>query len=113
MLDCSKTDLSFIIFICFLQLKFGWLKSAKHTVHEKDLILTYFYYISKLYFLFLFFIVHCDIFGDIRCEELRAAAYDDAKRGMNIQSVVSYQQYQLQYGYFRQILIQCQLRRVK
>ncbi|XP_023753978.1 zinc finger CCCH domain-containing protein 46 isoform X1 [Lactuca sativa] len=30
----------------------------------------------------------CDIIGDISCEELRAAAYDDAKRGMNIQSVV-------------------------
>lgn len=30
----------------------------------------------------------CDIIGDISYEELRAASYDDAKRGMNIQSIV-------------------------
>ncbi|XP_024963582.1 zinc finger CCCH domain-containing protein 16 [Cynara cardunculus var. scolymus] len=30
----------------------------------------------------------CDIVGDISCEELRASAYDDAKHGMNIQSIV-------------------------
>ncbi|KAL1324625.1 hypothetical protein HN51_034798 [Arachis hypogaea] len=30
----------------------------------------------------------CDIVGDISYEELRAAAYEDAKRGMNLQSIV-------------------------
>lgn len=30
----------------------------------------------------------CDIVGDVSCEELRAAAYDDAKRGVNLQSIV-------------------------
>lgn len=30
----------------------------------------------------------CDIVGDISYEELRAAAYDDAKRGLNLQSIV-------------------------
>ncbi|XAR57342.1 hypothetical protein NMG60_11025450 [Bertholletia excelsa] len=30
----------------------------------------------------------CDIVGDISCEELRAAAYDDAKRGLSLQSIV-------------------------
>ncbi|KAL4590086.1 hypothetical protein LXL04_003005 [Taraxacum kok-saghyz] len=30
----------------------------------------------------------CDIIGDISIEELRAAAYDDAKRGMPIQTIV-------------------------
>ncbi|CAL2224578.1 unnamed protein product [Prunus armeniaca] len=30
----------------------------------------------------------CDIVGDISYEELRAAAYDDAKRGLNMQSIV-------------------------
>ncbi|KAJ7964739.1 Zinc finger CCCH domain-containing protein 16 [Quillaja saponaria] len=30
----------------------------------------------------------CDIVGDISYEELRAAAYDDAKRGMSLQSIV-------------------------
>ncbi|KAI3790427.1 hypothetical protein L2E82_03456 [Cichorium intybus] len=30
----------------------------------------------------------CDIIGDISSEELRAVAYDDAKRGINIQSIV-------------------------
>ncbi|CAI0553466.1 unnamed protein product [Linum tenue] len=31
---------------------------------------------------------HCDIVGDISYEELRAVAYDDAKRGVNLQSIV-------------------------
>ncbi|CAN0838975.1 Zinc finger CCCH domain-containing protein 16 [Linum grandiflorum] len=31
----------------------------------------------------------CDIVGDISYEELRAAAYEDAKQGMNVQSIVS------------------------
>ncbi|GFY80861.1 zinc finger C-x8-C-x5-C-x3-H type family protein [Actinidia rufa] len=30
----------------------------------------------------------CDIIGDISYEELRAAAYDDAKRGLSLQSIV-------------------------
>ncbi|CAN0838974.1 Zinc finger CCCH domain-containing protein 16 [Linum grandiflorum] len=30
----------------------------------------------------------CDIVGDISYEELRAAAYEDAKQGMNVQSIV-------------------------
>lgn len=30
----------------------------------------------------------CDIFGDISYEELRATAYDDAKRGLSLQSIV-------------------------
>lgn len=30
----------------------------------------------------------CDIAGDISYEELRAAAYDDANRGLNLQSIV-------------------------
>ncbi|XP_031247721.1 zinc finger CCCH domain-containing protein 16 [Pistacia vera] len=30
----------------------------------------------------------CDIVGDVSYEELRAAAYDDAKRGLNLQSIV-------------------------
>lgn len=30
----------------------------------------------------------CDIVGDVSSEELRAAAYDDAKRGLNLQSIV-------------------------
>lgn len=30
----------------------------------------------------------CDIVGDISYEELRAAAYEDAKKGMNLQSIV-------------------------
>ncbi|CAN1340559.1 Zinc finger CCCH domain-containing protein 16 [Linum perenne] len=30
----------------------------------------------------------CDIVGDISYEELRAVAYDDAKRGINVQSIV-------------------------
>ncbi|KAL8235049.1 hypothetical protein R6Q59_021149 [Mikania micrantha] len=30
----------------------------------------------------------CDIVGDVSYEELRASAYDDAKRGTNIQSIV-------------------------
>lgn len=30
----------------------------------------------------------CDIVGDLSYEELRAAAYDDAKRGLNLQSIV-------------------------
>ncbi|KAM5552611.1 zinc finger CCCH domain-containing protein 16 [Rosa sericea] len=30
----------------------------------------------------------CDIVGDISYEELRAVAYDDAKRGLNLQSIV-------------------------
>ncbi|XP_028192107.1 zinc finger CCCH domain-containing protein 46-like isoform X2 [Glycine soja] len=30
----------------------------------------------------------CDIVGDISYEELRASAYEDAKRGMNLQSIV-------------------------
>lgn len=30
----------------------------------------------------------CDIVGDISYEELRAAAYDDAKRGLSLQSIV-------------------------
>lgn len=37
-----------------------------------------------------FFLVSapCDIIGDISYEELRAAAYDDAKRGLSLQSIV-------------------------
>ncbi|KAI5659070.1 hypothetical protein M9H77_27863 [Catharanthus roseus] len=34
------------------------------------------------------FIGPCDIVGDLSYEELRAAAYDDAKRGLNLQSIV-------------------------
>lgn len=30
----------------------------------------------------------CDIFGDISYEELRAAAYDDAQRGLSFQSII-------------------------
>ncbi|THG07247.1 hypothetical protein TEA_023760 [Camellia sinensis var. sinensis] len=30
----------------------------------------------------------CDIIGDVSYEELRAAAYDDAKRGLSLQSIV-------------------------
>ncbi|MQL91561.1 hypothetical protein Taro_024174, partial [Colocasia esculenta] len=30
----------------------------------------------------------CDIAGDVSYEELRAAAYDDAKRGINLQAIV-------------------------
>ncbi|XP_012084301.1 zinc finger CCCH domain-containing protein 16 isoform X2 [Jatropha curcas] len=30
----------------------------------------------------------CDIFGDVSYEELRAVAYDDAKRGLSLQSIV-------------------------
>ncbi|KAJ0697874.1 hypothetical protein HanOQP8_Chr10g0377211 [Helianthus annuus] len=30
----------------------------------------------------------CDIIGDVSYEELRASAYDDAKRGTNVQSIV-------------------------
>ncbi|MBA0725932.1 hypothetical protein Golax_001791, partial [Gossypium laxum] len=30
----------------------------------------------------------CDIVGDVSYEELRAAAYDDAKRGLSLQSIV-------------------------
>lgn len=32
----------------------------------------------------------CDIVGDISYEELRAVAYDDAKRGTNLQAIVSF-----------------------
>lgn len=31
----------------------------------------------------------CDIVGDISYEELRAAAYEDAKRGLPMQAIVS------------------------
>lgn len=30
----------------------------------------------------------CDISGDVSYEELRAAAYEDAKRGLNLQAIV-------------------------
>ncbi|XP_073143431.1 zinc finger CCCH domain-containing protein 16 isoform X2 [Henckelia pumila] len=30
----------------------------------------------------------CDIVGDISCEELRGLAYDDAKRGLSLQSII-------------------------
>nr|GME04635.1 zinc finger CCCH domain-containing protein 16 [Ipomoea batatas] len=30
----------------------------------------------------------CDVIGDVSYEELRVAAYDDAKRGLNLQSIV-------------------------
>jgi len=30
----------------------------------------------------------CDIIGDVSYEELRAAAYDDYKRGLSLQSIV-------------------------
>lgn len=31
----------------------------------------------------------CDIVGDISYEELRSAAYDDARQGLSVQSIVS------------------------
>lgn len=43
-------------------------------------------------FLFLFLPRRpCDINGDISYEELQAAAYDDARRGLSVHSIVSCQ----------------------
>lgn len=39
-------------------------------------------------FLYSPFSFPCDMVGDVSFEELRAAAYDDAKRGLSLQSVV-------------------------
>lgn len=39
----------------------------------------------------VYYFVHsgpCDIVGDISYEELRALAYDEAKRGLSLQSIV-------------------------
>ena len=37
---------------------------------------------------FCFCSAPCDIVGDISYEELRLAAYDDARRGLSLQSIV-------------------------
>lgn len=39
-------------------------------------------------FAIIIFSFPCDIVGDISYEELRTAAYDDAKRGLSVQAIV-------------------------